>query len=66
MNVGSEQLTEALDIGCDEAGFTGSDLLAKDQRFFAFASVAVPDAEAEQLIAKARADFQVGMPELKA
>jgi len=59
-------MTEVLDIGCDEAGFTGSDLLARDQRFFAFASVAVPDAEAEQIIAKARAEFGVAMPELKA
>ncbi len=55
-------MADVLEIGCDEAGYTGSDLLAKDQRFFAFASVAVSDAEGEQLIAKARADFQVGSP----
>lgn len=59
-------MPDVLDISCDEAGYTGFDLLSKDQRFFAFASVAIPDGESEQLIEKARADFQVGTPELKA
>ena len=59
-------MTDILDIACDEAGFTGSDLLAKDQRYFAFASVAVSDAEAAGMIAKVRADHSITMPELKA
>lgn len=59
-------MTDILDIACDEAGFTGSDLLAKDQRYFAFASVGVSDAEAAAIIAKIRADHSITMPELKA
>ncbi len=59
-------MTDILDIACDEACFTGSDLLAKDQRYFAFASVGVSDAEAAGMIAKARADHSITMPELKA
>lgn len=59
-------MTDILDIACDESGFTGPDLLAKDQRYFAFASVSVSDAEAASLIAKARTDHSITMPELKA
>ena len=55
-----------LDISCDEAGHTGPDLLDKDQRIFAFSSVAVTDAEALEIIRKVRADYPVQMPELKA
>lgn len=57
---------EILDISCDEAGHTGPDLLHKDQRYFAFASIAISDAEAFEIIQKARADTPVQMPELKA
>lgn len=53
-------------IACDEAGHTGPDLLAKDQRFFAFASVNVSDEEARALISDARQVYPVQMPELKA
>lgn len=53
-------------ISCDEAGFTGPDLLAKDQRYFAFASVNISDEEAWALIAEARKAHPVQMPELKA
>jgi hypothetical protein len=59
-------VSEILDVSCDEAGFTGPNLLAKDQRFFSFGSVAVGDEEAFAIILKARAEFPVQMPELKA
>ena len=55
-----------LEIACDEAGHTGPDLLHRDQRHFAYGSVSVSDAEAYEIIAKARADNAVQMPELKA
>lgn len=53
-------------LACDEAGFTGPDLLAQDQRYFAFASVNVSDNEAYALINAARKAYPVQMPELKA
>ena len=53
-------------IACDEAGHTGPDLLAKDQKYFAFASVNISDDEAWSLIQEARDKFPVQMPELKA
>jgi Protein of unknown function (DUF3800) len=55
-----------LEIARDEAGHTGSDLLEPNQRFFGFGSVAVGDAEAFEIIVKARSDHPVQMPELKA
>jgi hypothetical protein len=59
-------MTDILDIACDESGHTGPDLLQKDQQYFAYASVAISDAEADDLIRKARATHPVQMPELKA
>lgn len=53
-------------LACDEAGFTGPDLLAKDQRYFAFASINISDDEAWLLIDAARKAHPVQMPELKA
>ena len=53
-------------IACDEAGHTGPDLLAKDQRYFAFATVKMSDEEAWALISDARKAHPVQMPELKA
>lgn len=55
-----------MDIFCDEAGHTGPDLLSPDQRFFAFSSIAIPDAEAAEIIRKARINHPVQMRELKA
>ena len=57
---------DILEIACDEAGHTGPDLLHKDQRVFAFGSVALSDAEAFELIRKARLEHPVQLPELKA
>ena len=59
-------MTDILDIACDEAGHTGPDLLQKEQRIFAFGSVAVGDEEAFEIIRNARAAHPVQMPELKA
>jgi predicted transglutaminase-like cysteine proteinase len=59
-------MSEILDISCDEAGHTGPDLLQKDQRMFAFSSVAISDGEAFEIIRKARENHPVQMPELKA
>lgn len=53
-------------LACDEAGHTGPDLLAQDQRYFAFASVSITDEDAWALIAEARKAHPVQMPELKA
>jgi len=55
-----------LEIACDESGHTGPDLLHKGQRYFAYASVAIGDAEAYDIIQTARSAHPVQMPELKA
>jgi len=55
-----------LQISCDEAGHTGPDLLHPDQRFFGFGSVAIPDAEAREIIQKVVRNHRIQMPELKA
>jgi hypothetical protein len=55
-----------LQISCDEAGHTGPDLLHPDQRFFGFGSVAIPDAEAREIIQKVVHNHRIQMPELKA
>ena len=55
-----------LQISCDEAGHTGPDLLHPDQRFFGFGSVAIPDAEAREIIQKVVHNYRIQMPELKA
>lgn len=58
-------MTDILDIACDESGHTGPDLLQRHQRYFAYASVAISDAEAFDIIQKARTLHPVQMPELK-
>lgn len=57
---------DILDLACDESGHTGPDLLHRDQRYFAYASVAITDDEAFDIIQRARATHPVQMPELKA
>jgi hypothetical protein len=59
-------ITKRLQISCDEAGHTGPDLLHADQRFFGFGSVAIPDAEAREIIQRVVRNHRVQMPELKA
>jgi hypothetical protein len=57
---------DILDIACDESGHTGPHLLQRDQRIFAFSSVELADAEAFEIVRKARIDHPVQMRELKA
>lgn len=59
-------MAEILEIACDESGHTGPNLLQKDQRYFAYASVSIGDTEAFAIIQKARTAHPVQMPELKA
>src|SRR5271166_4503854 len=53
-------------ISCDEAGYTGPDLLNPEQPFFSYASHDLRLAEADAVISGARAKYRVQMPELKA
>lgn len=53
-------------ISCDEAGFTGNNLLNPDQPFFSYASHDLSLQEAEGLIRRLRAKHSPQMPELKA
>jgi hypothetical protein len=53
-------------ISCDEAGYTGPDLLNPEQPFFSYASHDLSLAEADAVISAARARYRVQMPELKA
>jgi hypothetical protein len=59
-------VSDILQSSCDEAGHTGPDLLQKDQRMFAFSSVAIGDDEAFEVVREAREAHPVQMPELKA
>jgi hypothetical protein len=59
-------MSDILEVACDEAGHTGPDLLQKDQRMFAFGSVAISDPEAFEIIQKARTENPVQMLKLKA
>ena len=52
-------------IYCDEAGITGNNLLAKDQPFFVFSSVALPRDHAAEIVEKAIKDFKIDCKELK-
>ena len=52
-------------ICCDEAGFTGNDMLNPDQPYFAYASHDLSLSEAEALLSRARKEYPVQMPELK-
>ncbi|HEY0598286.1 DUF3800 domain-containing protein [Sphingopyxis sp.] len=55
----------ATNIYCDDAGFTGDNLLNVDQPYFAYSAIAIgPDAAAE-LIAELRARFRIRDPEIK-
>ncbi len=55
-----------LDLFLDESGFTGSRLLDADQPVFAYASVAIEEQRAWEILDRARKDHPVQMPELKA
>jgi hypothetical protein len=53
-------------ISCDEAGFTGNNLLNPDQPFFSYASHDFSLTESESLIRQLRFEHPIQMPELKA
>jgi hypothetical protein len=53
-------------ISCDEAGYTGPDLLNPKQPFFSYASHDLSLVEADAVITTARIKYRVQMPELKA
>ena len=52
-------------VYCDEAGFTGENLLNREQRFFAYAAVAVEPIEADELVKRITRDYRVQAEELK-
>lgn len=51
-------------VYCDEAGFTGEHLLNPEQRFFAYAAVAIEPIEADELVKRITHDFHVQAGEL--
>jgi len=52
-------------ISCDEAGFTGPELLNEDQPVFAYAAVDLTPAEAQSIVDATRAKHRIKAPELK-
>ena len=52
-------------VYCDEAGFTGNNLLDEHQPAFAYASVAIEESEADKVVRRIRADSRLQGPELK-
>jgi len=59
-------MDDALEIYCDESGYTGPDLLQDQQPHFSYAGVALSLEEARDLIARIRRDHLIANPELKA
>lgn len=53
------------DIYCDEAGFTGNRMLDAQQPMFTYASVAIEETEARELVAHIRQKNQIEAKELK-
>ncbi|AFZ33556.1 MULTISPECIES: DUF3800 domain-containing protein [Cyanophyceae] len=53
------------EIYCDEAGFTGNNLMDKQQPYFAYASVAINEDEAKECVDKVTKDCQLEGNELK-
>ena len=52
-------------ISCDEAGFTGPDLLNSDQPFFVYSAIDLTGAEAGAIVGSAREKHRIQAPELK-
>lgn len=52
-------------IYCDEAGFTGNNLLDREQEHFVFGSVAIEPDDARSLVEQVIRDFRLGGLELK-
>ena len=53
-------------IFIDEAGFTGPDLLNKDQPFFILSSLSIEEAEAAVIVANIKKSYKIQAQELKA
>src|SRR3712207_5877551 len=52
-------------ISCDEAGFTGPELLNEEQPFFVYAAIDLTPSETQTIIDQTRATHRVQAPELK-
>jgi hypothetical protein len=52
-------------IFCDEAGFTGNNLLDREQEVFTFAAVAIAADEAKEIVERTKVDFRLHGEELK-
>ena len=52
-------------IFCDESGYTGGDLLQRNDLYFSFAAVSIPEEEARELVSRLRKDYYVQSDELK-
>lgn len=52
-------------VYCDDAGFTGDNLLNPEQPFFAYSAVAIEPDQAAALVAELRRSFGIGGQELK-
>lgn len=52
-------------IYCDESGFTGNNLLQRDQPWFVMSAVGIDAARATGLVEQAKKDFKLQLPELK-
>jgi hypothetical protein len=52
-------------IFCDESGYTGGDLLQRNDLYFSFATVSIPEEEARELVGRLRKDYYVQSDELK-
>ena len=57
--------TLAHTIYCDEAGFTGNNLLDEQQPAFAYASVAIEETEADRIVRRLRKGSRLQASELK-
>ena len=57
--------TLAQTIYCDEAGFTGNNLLDEQQPAFSYASVAIEETDADRIVRQLRKDFRLQGSELK-
>jgi len=55
----------ALTIFCDESGYSGGNLFLDKDRYFVYASVAIANDEAVEIVNKIRADSRTQAPELK-
>ncbi len=62
---GIRKIGGAASVFCDEAGFTGNNLLDSAQEVFVFAGVAMPGERAIEVVERTRRDFRLQGKELK-